>query len=317
MRRRSPCRIELAQKLLPRVARLWNMYGPTETTVWSTIHPVTALDGAIPIGRPIDNTQVYLLDGHSNLVPVGMVGELLHRRRRPGPRLPQSPGADGREVHPRPVQRPARRPHLPHRRPGPLPARRQPGCLGRVDHQVKIRGYRIELGEIETACWPSIPPCAAASWWPARTTPAPTTWSPTWCRSPARTLTAEVLRPFLQAKLPDYMVPSYFVPLATFPLTPNGKIDRKALPAPQPGTPSTDGGRTLVAPQRRRARHGGHLGRGPQGQADQHHRQLLRPGRSFVPGGAVDGPDYVCNWATPCRWAHCSPRRRWRSWPRC
>ena len=67
---------DLAQALLPRCAELWNMYGPTETTIWSTIHRVTSADGPVPIGRPIANTQVFVLDGHRNLVPPGIVGEL-------------------------------------------------------------------------------------------------------------------------------------------------------------------------------------------------------------------------------------------------
>jgi len=142
---------ELATRLLERRASLWNMYGPTETTIWSTTHPITPKDDTISIGRPIANTQIYLLDAHWRPVPVGAVGELYiggtgvargywSRPRLTAERFIPDP------FSPQPGQRLYGTGDL---------ARYLPDgrliCLGRVDHQVKVRGYRIELGEIEAA----------------------------------------------------------------------------------------------------------------------------------------------------------------------
>ena len=124
------------------------MYGPTETTIWSTVQRVTSVDGAVPIGRPIANTQIVLLDKHRNLVPERAVGELyiggdglargyLHRAELTRDRFVQNPFRTETRLY----------------RTGDLGRWLSDGtleCLGRVDEQVKIRGFRIELGEIET-----------------------------------------------------------------------------------------------------------------------------------------------------------------------
>jgi amino acid adenylation domain-containing protein len=221
----------LAAALLPRVAELWNLYGPTETTVWSTCCRVTSAAPPISIGEPLDNTQVFIVDAHLNPVPHGLPGELLiggdglarGYRNRPdltAEKFIRSPFTDtpGARLY----------------RTGDL-ARYLPDgnleCLGRIDHQVKVRGYRIELGEIEAAL--ARHPDVRQSVVVARkdSTGADHLAAYVLLHS-GKTLRPENLRAFLAAGLPDYMVPNWFVPLSAFPLTPNGKIDRKALPAP-------------------------------------------------------------------------------------
>ena len=236
--------VDLVEKLLPRCSELWNMYGPTETTIWSTVHRVRKAESPVAIGRPIANTQVYLLDGHRDLVAQGTVGELyiggtglargyLKRPELTAERFIASPFAAKERLY----------------RTGDL-ARWQPNgileCLGRVDNQVKIRGFRIELGEIETVLGrhEGIGLCAVVA------------------REEAgggeKQLVAyfeeqgkgvadlAALRAYLQQDLPHYMIPAAFVRLEKLPLTPNGKIDRKALPAPAYEGVSTE--REYVAP---------------------------------------------------------------------
>ena len=152
----EPCPPELVEahhKRLPRAA-LFNEYGPTEATVWSTVSRchASAPRTPVPIGRPIANTRVYILDARLQPVPVGVTGELYIGGAGGGARLPEAAGSDGREVPARPVRRRSRG------RGSTGPAISAAGApmgdlefLGRVDHQVKIRGYRIELGEVEAA----------------------------------------------------------------------------------------------------------------------------------------------------------------------
>jgi amino acid adenylation domain-containing protein len=240
----EPLTVELAQQLLERVGELWNMYGPTETTVWSTIHRIQAAIAPISIGRPIDNTTIYILDRQLNPVPVGAPGELhiggdgLARGYLNRPELtaekfirdPFSPDASARIYKTGDVAR-----YLPN---GTIE------CLGRIDHQVKVRGFRIELGEIETVLGqhPAVRSCVVvackdevgADFLAAYVIP-----------KAEADASAAVLRTALKEKLPDYMVPSYFVTLEAWPLTPNGKIDRKALAAP---TQSSDGAQREIVP---------------------------------------------------------------------
>lgn len=219
----------LAGELLVRCAELWNMYGPTETTIWSGIHRVKTAEGPIPCGRPIANTQFFILDQHRNLLPAGVVGELfiggsgLARGyfRRPElteERFIESPFASNTRLY----------------RTGDL-ARWLPDgtleCLGRIDSQVKIRGFRIELGEIEAVLGrhPTVGNCVVVAheqnpnekilvaYLEAKPGPAPN---------------VHELRAHLQRELPDYMLPSAIVVMDRLPLTPNHKIDRKALPPP-------------------------------------------------------------------------------------
>ncbi|AKQ65586.1 Non-ribosomal peptide synthase [Myxococcus hansupus] len=218
---------DLVEPLLARSASLWNMYGPTETTVWSTTTRLEA-GGRITLGRPIGNTQVYVLDDALQPVPMGVTGALyiggrgvaqgyLHRPDLTAERFVPDPFGQvsgGRLYNTGDLVR-----ALPN---GTLE------YLGRGDGQVKLRGFRIELGEIEArlAQVPGIQEAAVKLWDVSghaelvayvRGAPAPD---------------ALTIRQHLQSHLPAYMVPSHFVTMETFPRTANGKLDRKALPAP-------------------------------------------------------------------------------------
>jgi len=251
---------ELAKQLLARGAELWNMYGPTETTIWSTLARIEKRNGALTIGRPIANTQIYILDRALQIVPIGVHGALhiggdglargyLNRPELTAEKFIPNPFVkhEASSVGPSPF---ALRPPPSARlyNTGDL-ARYLPDgkidCLGRVDHQVKIRGFRIELGEIEAVCsqHPQIEQVVVTSAPLSAATPT-TLKTVTPSGVEERRLVAYVvsrdkqplpnseLRQFLMKKLPDYMIPSAFVFLDTLPLTPNGKVDRKALPAP-------------------------------------------------------------------------------------
>ena len=221
---------DLVQSLLPRSSELWNMYGPTETTVWSTVHRIETADGPIPIGHPIANTQVYVLDVDRNVVPRGAIGELYI-------------GGDGlaRGYLGRPEltkERFVPSPFLPEARlyrTGDL-ARWLPDgtleCLGRIDNQVKIRGFRIELGEIETVLsrHPAVKQCVVVA---REDSPGDKRLVAYFASQEGVTVSVADLRASLKRELPDYMVPAVFVSLNPLPLTPNGKIDRKGLPLPE------------------------------------------------------------------------------------
>jgi len=226
---------ELAERLLDRCGELWNVYGPTETTVWSSLDRVTKND-AITIGRPIDNTTMYVVDARMQLVPDGVSGELLiggagvARGYLARPELtlekfiadPFSDDANARVYRTGDIAR--------CRRDGRLEV------LGRGDHQVKLRGYRIELGEIENvlARHASVVECVVVA---REDRPG----DKRLVVYVAGDCDANALRAHLRASLPDYMVPSAFVALAALPRTPNGKIDRKALPAPEAADVAVDG----------------------------------------------------------------------------
>lgn len=219
---------QLADKLLVRGAELWNMYGPTETTIWSTCRQIFADDTPITIGKPIGNTQLYVLDSQMQPVPLGAVGDLYI-------------GGDGVAVGY--LNRPeltaerfvtdAQRGRL--YKTGDL-ARILPNgeviFLGRNDFQVKIRGYRIELGDIEAALERQTA-VSQAIVIAREDKPQPKRLVAYYTLADGQAEpAASELRQALQATLPDYMLPAQFVRLEQWPLTPNGKIDRKALPAP-------------------------------------------------------------------------------------
>lgn len=218
----------LAAELLPRCAELWNMYGPTETTIWSTCCQVTdATD--IHIGRPIDNTEVYILDTNQQPLPVGHAGELLiggdglargylNRTELTTDRFIAHPFKTGQRLY----------------RTGDLARYREDGnidCLGRLDFQVKIRGFRIELGEIENhlASHPVVKEAVVIA---REDTPGEKRLVAYFVPRSNEPVTADQLREHLKKKLPDHMIPAAFVTLTNLPLTPNGKVDRKGLPAP-------------------------------------------------------------------------------------
>ncbi len=207
-------------------AKIQNMYGPTEATIWSTTAMADASEGVANIGDPIANTQVYVVDDSGAPVPVGVAGELLiggagvtrgywRREELTAERFIANPFGDGRLY-----------------RTGDLVRWRADGkldFLGRVDHQVKLRGYRIELGEIETRL-EEVPGVTQAVVVAREDTPSDVRLV-AYLRGdgPAE---AEV-RAQLRESLPAFMRPQHYVTLADFPLTPNKKVDRKALPRPE------------------------------------------------------------------------------------
>jgi amino acid adenylation domain-containing protein len=224
---------DLAAALLERSASLWNMYGPTETTIWSTIERIERADQGITIGRPIANTDIYILDQFLQPVPVGVSGELyigghgLARGYRKRPELTKE------RFVPHPF---SREPHARLYRTGDLVRYRPDGCivhLGRLDHQVKIRGFRIELGEIEAVL--SRHPAVRQVVVTAREDQQGFKQLVAYlvCQEGQAPSPTE-LRALLRTALPEYMVPSYFEFLDAMPLTANKKVDVQALPAPAP-----------------------------------------------------------------------------------
>ncbi|ARN83879.1 non-ribosomal peptide synthetase [Methylocystis bryophila] len=224
----------LARRDAPQL-RLHNLYGPTEASVDVTAYDCGAEEttGYAPIGRPIWNTQIYLLDGRMQPVPIGAAGELyiggaglargyLGRADLTAERfLPDPFGGAGARLY----------------RTGDLARHRADGdieFLGRIDHQVKIRGFRIELGEIEAAL-SRIAGVREAAVLAREDQPGDKRLVAYVAGREGTTPAAGELRAALQAHLPDYMLPSAFVTLDALPLTANGKVDRKALPAPDLG----------------------------------------------------------------------------------
>lgn len=233
----EPMSKDLAQKLTARCASLWNMYGPTETTIYSTGKQIFASDEVITIGRPIQNTQVYILDEQQKPLPVGAIGEIYLAGDGVARGYLKRPELTQEKFVPDPF---ASSPNRMMYRTGDLGKFMADGeihCLGRIDHQVKIRGYRIELGEIEHALvsHSTIKDAVVV----ARED------RPGDQRLVAYLVTKKPLvngafleqipawRTMLRDALPEYMIPSDFVGLDALPITPNGKIDRKALPRPE------------------------------------------------------------------------------------
>lgn len=222
---------DLAREFLAAQLHPYNLYGPTETTVWSIIATVTHADDAIPIGLPIGNTQVYLLDASFHLVPLGVPGELYIGGDGLARGYWQRTDLTAERFLPNPFSRqPGGRLY----RTGDLARYRPDGTLeflGRVDHQVKIRGYRIELGEIEARLvqHPHVREAVVA----VREDRPGNKRLIAYVVNESSVRDAGAIRSFTAEALPDYMVPSTVMFLDTLPLTPNGKIDRKALPAPE------------------------------------------------------------------------------------
>ncbi|MGD1020131.1 MAG: amino acid adenylation domain-containing protein [Verrucomicrobiia bacterium] len=245
--------------MLPDVLKLWqqtpvgsirllNAYGPTETTITATAFEIAPCSGEnttyqrVPIGRPLANRAIYILDQHGNPVPIGVPGHL-------------HIGGEGL------AQGYLNRPEMTAEKFIPDPFRAEPGArmyktgdlaryrpdgniefLGRADHQVKIRGFRIELGEIEAVLGQH--PAVREAVVLARED------APNEKRLVAYVVadsSIDELRRFLKEKLPEYMVPAVVVLLEALPVTPNGKVDRRALPAPDRSRPELE--KAFVAPR--------------------------------------------------------------------
>jgi amino acid adenylation domain-containing protein len=238
---------DLADKLMARGISLWNMYGPTETTIWSAVKKLTSTDESITIGTPIDNTQLFILDDYLKPLPEGSVGEIyiggdgIARGYLNLPDLTNErfvhnplPEFSGTKIY----------------RTGDLGKFVEGGeaqCLGRIDHQVKIHGYRIELEEIEQALIKEIGIKEAVVVANQERLVAYLVLDGT---LPQVALTGDADRhedwqiqqqvakwkQGIKELLPEYMLPKEFVVLKKMPLTPNGKIDRNALPRPLQNT---------------------------------------------------------------------------------
>ena len=222
---------ELAAKLAPLVGKLWNLYGPTETTIWSTGYLVEGSGSSVLIGRPVANTQCYILNEQRQLSPTGSAGELYIAGDGLARGYLKRPDLTDEKFVPDPFStKPGARMY----KTGDL-ARYLPDgnieCLGRSDHQVKIRGYRIELDEIQLALsrLPKIGQCVVVV---REKQPGDPHLAAFYTLHDGVKPTVPELRAALRESLPDYMVPHYFVELEELPLTYNGKIDRKALPDP-------------------------------------------------------------------------------------
>jgi len=218
---------DLSASLLSNTRELWNMYGPTETTIWSTCKRIEDAREQISIGRPLDNTQVYILNDAGVPQPPGAAGELyiagdgvargyLGRDELTAERFSADPFRPGGRMY----------------RTGDLGRWRSDGlleCLGRSDGQVKVRGFRIELGEIEAVLMGTglLNECSVIV---REDTPGDQRLVAYF--SSDRELRAEELKAAIQKKLPVYMVPQHWLQLPSLPQTLNGKIDRKRLPAP-------------------------------------------------------------------------------------
>ncbi|MGG4217621.1 amino acid adenylation domain-containing protein, partial [Paenibacillus jamilae] len=206
----------------------WNMFGPTETTIWSTIQTITA-DKPISIGKPIANTQIYILDQQLRPVPIGFPGELFISGNGLARGYLNQPALTDEKFIDNPFK-----PGTKLYRTGDLCRWLSDGSieyLGRMDYQVKIRGFRIELSEVESQIrtYPGIDECVVI----AKEQGGDKQLVAYYLRNNSQleeySLDPKEVRNYLKASLPYYMIPAFFIELDKLPLTPNGKIDRKEL----------------------------------------------------------------------------------------
>jgi aspartate racemase len=210
---------------------LINGYGPTENTTFTTCYPMTdvsALGSSVPIGRPIANTQVYILDARLQPVPIGVAGELYTGGDGLARGYLNRPELTAEKFIPDPFSEdPAARLY----KIGDLARYRPDGSiefLGRIDHQVKIRGFRIELGEVESVLSQHVSVREAVVL-AIEDKPLDKLLVAYVVADRHKVDKSSELRNFLKQRLPDYMVPQAYVFLDALPLTPNGKVDRQAL----------------------------------------------------------------------------------------
>jgi len=224
---------ELAENLLNRCDSLWNMYGPTETTIWSTIKKVKKAQSLMPIGKAIKGTRTYVLNDKQAQVPIGVAGELYiagegvakgYRNR-----IEQTKDHFLSDVY-------SQKNNTKMYRTGDLVKVLDDGdlvYLGRLDNQVKIRGYRIELGDIEVAikALDGVNQCVVSVYEINNRSKSLVAYIVADQNDNKIEITS--LKEYLKPLLPEYMIPSFVVHLDELPLTPNNKVDRKALPAPR------------------------------------------------------------------------------------
>jgi amino acid adenylation domain-containing protein len=235
----------LARELASGCGPVWNMYGPTETTIWSSAYRLEERHhGLIPIGKPIANTQAYILDGNHRPVPIGVPGELYLAGDGLARGYLGRPDLTNERFVPNPFQTEAGARMY---RTGDV-ARFLPDgnilYLGRIDNQVKVRGFRIELGEIESVL-SKLPSVRSAAVVAREDKPGERRLVAYVVPSSDQEFSVVRLRDFVKQSLPEYMVPSTFVKMDTLPLSPNGKINRSALPAPD--SSQAEGSTTVVA----------------------------------------------------------------------
>jgi amino acid adenylation domain-containing protein/non-ribosomal peptide synthase protein (TIGR01720 family) len=234
---------------------LLNLYGPTETTIWSAVDRVDVAEGLITLGRPIANTELYVVDRRTAPLPVGQPGELLIGGDGVVRGYWERPDLTAERFVPDPFSgRPGARLY----RTGDLALRRPDGrvvFLGRIDHQVKILGHRVELGEIErtltrhasvreavvVAREESTGDLASVRL-VAYVVPAAAGKAGSAAEPGPPALSIAELRSYAQEILPSALRPAVYVVLSELPLTPNGKVDRRALPIPERGRPDRDRG---------------------------------------------------------------------------
>ncbi len=251
------------ETMLPEILALWlrtalssvrliNAYGPTEATITATAFETASRCGTnarlhrVPIGRPLANREIYILDGHCNPVPIGIPGELHIGGRSLARGYMNRPDLTAEKFIPNPFSNIAGARMY---KTGDL-ARHLPDgnieYIGRTDHQVKIRGFRIELGEIEAALarHTSVRQAIVSAHQDVHGEKRLVAYV---VGDPEHPPTANDLRSFLKDKVPEYMVPSVFLLLETLPTMPNGKVDRRALPKPDQTRPEM--GRTFVGPR--------------------------------------------------------------------
>ncbi len=229
-------------------ATVVNSYGPTECTDVCTFHRLSLIGSrdraSVPIGKPIWNTQLFVLNNHRQLQPIGVAGELYIGGAGVGFGYFNSPEKTRQQF----VQDPQLSAGYLYKT-GDLVRYLPDGSiefLGRIDHQVKISGFRIELGEIESAL-NTHPHVQQAVVTVREDEPGQKRLVAYVVWDPGASVSSGDLRPFLQGQLPDYMVPAIVVELEAFPLTPSGKVDRRALPPPSHERPALS--QPYVAPQ--------------------------------------------------------------------
>jgi len=224
--------LDLARTLAGRSHSAWNLYGPTETTIWSSVEKLKKDLNGISIGRPIANTQIYILDSQGEPVPIGVAGEIQIGGAGIARGYLNRPELTGERFVPDPF---SNEPGARMYRTGDLGRWRSDGnieFLGRNDFQVKIRGFRIELGEIEARLSEHAEVREAAVL-AREDTPGDKRLVAYYTAREQNSVGVQELRAHLATKLPEYMVPTTYVRLELLPLTPNGKLDRKALPVPE------------------------------------------------------------------------------------